>query len=109
MNGDGYADIIAGIGDGGGPEVRIISGKDLANGSGIHAIADFFAADPNERNGARVGISKLDGDNKADLLVGTTGARLSTFSGASISGNINPAQSLSFNVFTGVVGGVYVG
>lgn len=109
IDGDGYADIIAGTGEGGSPRVRIISGADLATGRGVRAIADFFAGDPNERNGVRVSVTKIDGDNRADLLVGTAGGRSSVISGVSINYSTKPALAMSFAAFSGIAGGVYVG
>ena len=109
IDGDGHADIIVGMGNGGGPRDRIISGADLTFQRGVRVLADFYAADPNETQGAKVGITKTDTDGKADLLVGTAGGRLSLISGASITASPDPGLSLSFSAFTGVYGGVYVG
>jgi hypothetical protein len=109
VDGDGYADIVVGMGQGGPPRVRIISGADLTYHRGYNAIADFYADNAAEDQGAKVGVTKIDSDNKADVLVGTQGARLSVITGASISASPNPSLSLSFNAFNGVNGGVYVG
>ena len=109
VNGDGYADIIAGVGDGGPPRVRIISGVDLTYRRGIRALADFYASGVSELEGAKVGVTKFDSDAKADVLVGTAGARLSVFSGATISASASPAVSMSFAAFSGLNSGLYVG
>jgi hypothetical protein len=109
VNGDGYADIIAGSGAGSSPRVRIISGAGLVDGQGGHAIADFYVGSTADQGGARVAVTKTDSDDKADLLVGTSGARLSLISGAAISASASPSLSLSFAAFTGVNAGVYVG
>jgi hypothetical protein len=101
LDGDGYADIVAGSGGGGGPRVRVISGRDLAAGRGVRSVTDFFAADPSERAGARVGITDINGDGRADLLTGTAGGRVTAFAGGS--------PVLAFPAFAGVAGGVYVG
>lgn len=109
VNGDGYADIIAGTGTGGAPRVRIISGADLAAGRGVRALADFYAASPDERAGVTVGTTRVDADGRADLLAGTAGGRLTVLTGAAISISPQPAVDLSFAAFPGVAGAVYVG
>jgi hypothetical protein len=63
-NGDGYADIITGAGDGGGPHVKVISGFD---GSTLHS---FFAYTSSFRSGVRVGAVDFNHDGVSDLLVG---------------------------------------
>jgi hypothetical protein len=48
-NGDGLADIVTGAGAGGGPNVAVYSGSDLA------VLQNFFAYDPAFAGGVRVG------------------------------------------------------
>jgi hypothetical protein len=62
VNGDGFADIIVGADAGGGPEVRVFSGKD---GS---AQFSFFAYDPNFAGGVRVAGGDINGDGHADII-----------------------------------------
>jgi hypothetical protein len=76
VNGDGYGDIIYSTGISGGPRVRIVGGDYLLANPGVDAgqlpaIADFFAFDPESRDGTRVAARDLDGDGKAELVVST--------------------------------------
>lgn len=64
VNGDGFQDILAGAGPGGGPEVRVFSGNNL---SLIHS---FFAFDPGFRGGVFVAAGDFDGNGFADLITG---------------------------------------
>jgi len=53
INGDGFADIVAGAGPGGGPRVIVVSGKDDAQ------LANFFAYDSSLRSGISVSAGVL--------------------------------------------------
>jgi hypothetical protein len=64
VNGDDFADIIAGTGVGGGARVVVTDG---ATGE---VIRNFFAFDPTLRTGVRVGAGDIDGDGNDDVLVG---------------------------------------
>ena len=72
-------------------------------------MADFYASSAYETEGAKVGISKVDSDGKADLLVGTQGGRLSVINGATIAAYASPSLSMSFAAFSGLNSGLYVG
>ncbi len=79
VDGDGVEDIITGSGIGGGPRVRVFSGID---GS---VIREFFAFEDTFRGGIFVAGGDVDGDGKADVIVGAEvggGPRITTFSGA---------------------------
>ena len=54
INGDGYGDIVAGAGPGGGPRVVVVSGKDGSR------LEDFFAYDATLRSGVMVAAGSLD-------------------------------------------------
>src|SRR5262249_40862064 len=63
-NGDGFADIVTGAGPGGGPHVRVFSGKDQSE------LIGYFAYDPSFRGGVHVAAGDVDGDGKADVITG---------------------------------------
>ncbi len=80
VNGDGRADIITGPGTGGGPEVRVFSGKDTA------LLQDFFAYDPGFIGGVRVASMDLSTDGQADIITGVGsggGPHVKVFDGGS--------------------------
>ena len=64
LDGDGKAEVITGAGGGGGPQVNVFDG---ATGAEKGA---FFAYDPSVRGGVRVAGGDLDGDGKAEVVVG---------------------------------------
>src|SRR5207248_2105633 len=75
LNGEGYAELSAGGGAGGGPRVSAFDGQKLAKSNAGVRSADFFAGDTSNRGGVRLAVKDLDGDAKADLLTGAgTGA-----------------------------------
>ncbi len=91
VDGDGFADIVVSPDVGGGPRVRVISGKD---GS---VLADFLGiADANFRGGARVAIGDVGGgDAFPDLVVaaGTGGGpRVAVYSGATLRPGVVPVR-----------------
>src|SRR5204863_9661577 len=75
VNGDGFGDLIAGGGPGGGPRVISLDGKLLSatNINGAYASPDgnFFYGDPASRGGVRVAAAEVNGDKKADVVVGS--------------------------------------
>ena len=93
VDGDGFADLILAPGDGGGPRVKVVSGKD---GS---VLADFFAlADENFRGGVNVAAGDVDGDGLADVIATAAnggGPRLAGFSGASLRPGSTPTKLFS--------------
>ena len=110
VNGDGYADVVAGGGPGGGPRVTVFDGRSLLAGQS-NTVADFFAGDPGNRGGIRVAVKDLDGDTRADLLVGSgsgAGSAVTAYTGKSLAGG-NPTAAFDFDAFPGFSGGVFVG
>ena len=120
VNGDGKADLILGGGPGGGPRVRIADGLSLLNGAPFGApnapasaeLANFFGGDANSRGGIRVAAKDLDGDDRADVLVGAgadSGSRVTAYLGSTITPGATPPEALAFDAFAGFTGGVFVG
>ncbi|MFO0938525.1 MAG: PKD domain-containing protein [Gemmataceae bacterium] len=112
VNGDGFADVIFGAGIGGGPRVEIISGQQLVASGTQTVLANFFAGDPNDRNGVRVTAKNLDGDNLADIVTGAgngSGTRVRAYLGLSLAPTVIPQTFLNFDAFDGANSGVFVG
>ena len=91
VNGDGRADIITGAGVGSAAQVKVFSGIGLVNAQAkIVAkpvvIQNFFAFDTNFRGGITVAAGDVNGDGKADIIVGKMAGstpEVKVFSGAS--------------------------
>jgi hypothetical protein len=111
LNGDGFAELIAGGGPGGGPRVTAFSGKALL--SNVYDVrANFFAGDTGNRGGVRVAARDLDGDGSADLVAGSgagAGSRVTAYAGKSIGTAGTPSAVQDFDAFPGFAGGVFVG
>lgn len=68
VNGDGIADIIAGAGPGGGPNVRIFDGTTGQQIAG--PLGNFFAFDPNFVGGVVVASGDMNGDGIDEVIAG---------------------------------------
>jgi hypothetical protein len=64
VTGDGFADVITGIGPGGGPHVKVFDG---ATGAEVRS---FFAYDASFAGGVVVAGGDLDGDGRAEIVTG---------------------------------------
>ena len=63
---DGVDDIVVGAGVGGAPRVTVFDGDDTGN-----ILMNFFAYDSSFRDGVRVEAADLNGDDNADILIGS--------------------------------------
>jgi len=79
VTGDGIPDIITGAGPGGGPHVKVFDGVTLA------PVYSFFAFGASFTGGVNVAAGDIDGDGRADIIVGAGaggGPHVKAFSGA---------------------------
>jgi hypothetical protein len=86
FDGDGVKDIAAAVGPGGGPHVKVFSGR-----TGLE-VQSFFAYEPQFTGGMFVAAGDFNGDGRDDLVVGADeggGPRVRVFSG----GNPNAVMS----------------
>src|SRR5438067_5208695 len=103
LDGDGFAEVIAGGGPGGGPRVTAFSGKSLLSNQ-YDTRANFFGGDPNNRGGIRLAVKNLDGDARADLVVGSgtgAGSRVTAYPGNTIAPAGTPSVVADFDAFPG--------
>ncbi|QEL20932.1 Ig-like domain-containing protein [Limnoglobus roseus] len=110
VNGDGFADLIAGGGPGGGPRVLVFDGKSL-KADQYTPLANFFAGDVNSRGGIRVAVKDLDDDARADIIVGSgagAGSRVTAYLGKNVGAAGTPATALDFDAYDSTAG-VFVG
>jgi hypothetical protein len=85
VNNDGYEDVLTGTGDSGGPRIRVLDGKSIADGDDPPAVLyDFFPYEESFRGGVFVGTGDVNGDDFSDVIAGTGvggGARVVVFDG----------------------------
>ena len=100
VNGDGFDEIVTGVGPGGGPHVNVWT---LATGA-VTNLASFYAYDPLFGGGAFVACADLDGDGLGDVVTGAGaggGPHVRAFSLASGS----PVEIASFFAYDPAFGG----
>ena len=81
VNGDGYTDLVTGVGVGGGPHIKVWN---LTSGI-AQPVASFFAFESAFTGGLYLGVGNLNGDAYADIIVGAGpggGPRVTAFAGA---------------------------
>jgi hypothetical protein len=80
LKGNGFADVIAAAGPGGGPQVTIFDGQTLS------LVTAFYALTPTFTGGLYVSAGDLNGDGKAEIIAGAEkggGPQVTVFDGAS--------------------------
>lgn len=101
VNADGTPDLITGTGTGGGPAIKVYSGT---NGS---VLASFYAFDPAFTGGVTVAAGDVDGDGRAEVIVGAGvggGPQVVVFDGTS-----GAQKASGFAYDPSFRGGVFVG
>jgi hypothetical protein len=100
VNGDGHADIVAGAGPGGGPQVKVFDGIQG------NLLESFFAFAPSFQGGVNVAVGDLNGDGRPDVVAGAgPGGAPSVRAFSAVDGS--PLNA--FDAFTaGANGGVWV-
>jgi hypothetical protein len=81
IDGDLYVDILVGAGPGGGPRIKVFSGKNLT------VLRDFFAFEPTFSGGVTIATGLINSGSQIDILVGAGpggGPRLKVFDGATL-------------------------
>ena len=90
FNKDGFSDIVVAAGFGGGPHVKVFSGKHPND-----EMTSFFAFDPRYLGGLDLATGDVNGDGTADLVVGALGGSLATFNGTTIRAGQTPGRLVS--------------
>ncbi len=110
INDDGFNEIIAGGGPGGGPRITAFSGKGALSNQYV-PVANFFAGNDSNRGGIRVAARDLNADGSFEVMAGDGPGgegRLRVYTGSDlIQGGTEPR--LNVEAFPGVAGGVFVG
>jgi trimeric autotransporter adhesin len=110
INDDGFAEVIAGGGPGGGPRITAFSGKGLLSNQYV-PVANYFAGNDSNRGGIRIAARDLNADGSFEIMAGDGPGgegRLRVYTGSDlIQGGTDPR--LNVVAFAGAAGGVFVG
>ncbi len=114
LDGDGFGDLIAAGGPGGGPRVLGLHGPSLLAGDGqMHVpMVNFFVEDPQSRGGVRIIAKDLDGDRLADLVTGSGEGEppmVHLYRGWDLKTQASPEPLDAFMAYDWGFGGVFVG
>ena len=109
LDGDGVAELVTSAGPGGGPRVTAFSGSELTAGR-LTRTVDFFAGDPETRDGVRVAVKRMATNAPAELVVGGGATnRLAVYTADGLRQS-PPTPSFDQDLLPGVSGGgVFVG
>ncbi|MGL4420044.1 MAG: FG-GAP-like repeat-containing protein [Gemmataceae bacterium] len=111
LNGDGFGELIAGGGPGGGPRVIAFNGRSMLNNN-QERIADFFVGSTSDRGGVRLAVDDADRDGITDLVAGSgsgSGSRVTVIKASAVRGTSTPATTVMVDAFPGSAAGVFVG
>jgi predicted esterase len=118
VDGDGFGDLVFGAGPGGAPRLLAVSGRALLQQGAVNAIdaplSNFFVAgNVSDRGGVRVAVKDVDGDNRADVVVGSgeaSASKVRVYLGKNFGGG-EPSLFQDLDPFAGAVltDGVFVG
>lgn len=93
VNADGFADLFMSADVGGGPRVRVVSGKDGST------LADFLGIDDAKfRGGTRIATGDISGDGIPDLIVAAGvggGPRIAIFDGTTLRPGVTPVRVMN--------------
>jgi glucose/arabinose dehydrogenase len=102
LTGDGRAEVITGMGRGGGSDIRVFGG---VTGGMIHAFTAFGSS---YRGGVRVGVADVNGDGVPDIVAGAGpfgGAAVNFYDGLNVNelSSFTPVSPARLGVFVGGV------
>jgi hypothetical protein len=110
VNGTGHADVVVGAGPGGGPEVEVFGGAQLAQGVAVPTAA-FMAFPAAFPGGVSVAVGHVNGTGNDDVVVGAGpggGPEVEVFGGAQLAQGAAVPTAAFFPFPLGFAGGVQV-
>ncbi|MFO0875827.1 MAG: Calx-beta domain-containing protein [Gemmataceae bacterium] len=112
VNADGFADLLLGSGAGSAARVVVVSGQTLVQTGTRTVLASFAPPGVVFGNGVRVASRDIDGDGRADLVLGAgsgRGSRVRIYLARNLSPTGSPPMQREFDAFPGLTMGVFVG